>query len=167
MSKTTPSCVLWVMLILVVTQAAGRAADEQWQFGSTSSFSSGRYGTDTRTEVLHTPITARRLFDDGDVTFVFPFTCFWGNGGVTVVNGTPVRQQRLAKSAANASRGGRTTDSSGAARTADRSAAARTCGMGDIIVRGRYYLLDERGWAPTIAVRATTGGTTSESARTW
>ena len=23
-----------------------------------------------------------------------------------------------------------------------------TCGMGDIIVRGRYYVLDERGWLP-------------------
>ena len=36
----------------------------------------------------------------------------------------------------------------------DSSGAVRNCGMGDIVVRGRYYLLDERGWAPTIAVRA-------------
>jgi hypothetical protein len=26
--------------------------------------------------------------------------------------------------------------------------------MGDIVVRGRYYLLDERGWMPTVAIRA-------------
>ena len=145
MSKTTASWVVWAMLILAGTPAAGHAADGQWQFGSTPSFSSGKYGTDTRTEVLHTPITARRLFDDGDVTLVFPITCIWGNGGVTVVNGTPVRQQRLANSAANTQRGGRTAETTG---------AARNCGMGDIVVRGRYYLLDERGWTPTIAVRA-------------
>ena len=149
MSKTTPSYVLLVMLLLVVTPTAGRAADEQWQFGSAPSFSSGTYGTDTRTEVLYTPITARRLFDDGDLTLVFPVLCVWGNGGVTVVNGTPVRQQRLANSGANVSRGGRTT-----AAVADTSGAASQCGMGDIVVRGRYYLLDEHGWVPTIAVGA-------------
>ena len=144
MSKT-PSYAMWAMLIVVVTPAAARAEDHQWQFGSAPSFSSGKYGTDQRTEVLQTPMTARRLFDDGDVTVVFPFTCIWGNGGVTVINGTPVRQQRLANSGTNASRGGRIVDS---------SEAARNCGMGDIIVRGRYYLFDEHGWVPTIAVRA-------------
>ena len=156
MSKTTPSVVLWATLILVGTPGAGRAADGQWQFGSAPSFSSGKYGTDTRTEVFHTPITARRLFDDGDVTFVFPITCIWGNGGVTVVNGTPVRQQRLASSVANGSRG---------SGTADSSAAARNCGMGDIVVRGRYFLLDEQRWTPTIAVRAHVKAPTASAER--
>ena len=139
----TPSHVMWAMLILVAAPAASRGAD-QWQFGSAPSFSSGRYGTDTRTEVLHTPITARRLFDDGDLTFVFPFTCIWGDGGVTIVNGMPVRQQRLANLAGTASRGARTTAS---------PEPTRTCGMGDIIVRGRYYLVDQHDWVPTLAVR--------------
>ena len=26
--------------------------------------------------------------------------------------------------------------------------------MGDIVVRGRYYVVDERGWIPTVAIRA-------------
>jgi len=30
----------------------------------------------------------------------------------------------------------------------------RQCGLGDVVLRGRYYLLDERAWFPTIAVRA-------------
>ena len=29
-----------------------------------------------------------------------------------------------------------------------------TCGAGDVIVRGRYYVVDERGWVPTIAIRS-------------
>ena len=155
MLKTMPSYVMWTMLILIVTPAAGRAAEDQWQVGTAPSFSSGKYGTDTRTEVLYTPITARRLFDDGDVTFVFPFTCIRGNGGVTVVNGSPVRQQRIANSAASSARGGRTTDSTvaGRATVADNQTTSN-CGMGDIVVRGRYYLLDERGGMPTIAIRA-------------
>jgi hypothetical protein len=44
-------------------------------------------------------------------------------------------------------------------------AAARNCGMGDIIVRGRYYLVDERGWAPTIAVRAHVKAPTASAER--
>ena len=130
--------------MLLVMPDTGRAQDGQWQVGSAPSFSSGKYGAETRTEVLHTPITARRLFDNGDVTFVFPFTCIWGDGGVTVVNGSPVRQQRILNAVAGSSRGG---------RTAAVPESTRNCGMGDVVVRGRYYLLDERGWAPTLAIR--------------
>jgi hypothetical protein len=32
--------------------------------------------------------------------------------------------------------------------------AVTNCGLGDIVVRGRYYLVDERGWVPTVALRA-------------
>lgn len=133
--------------LLIATPGSAYAQDGRWQFGSAPSFSSGRYGTDTRTEVLHTPISARRLFDDGDVTFVVPFMCIWGDAGVTVVNGTPVRQQRIAAGTTSAVRAGRTAAPGGA------TIAARNCGLGDIVVRGRYYVLDEHGWAPTIAVR--------------
>ena len=95
MSKTISSHVLMALAIALVTPTASRA-DEQWQVGSAPSFSSGNYGTDTRTEVLQTPFTARRLFDRGDVSVVFPFTCIWGSGNVTLVNGVPVRSERLA-----------------------------------------------------------------------
>lgn len=152
MSKTTPSCVLWATLMLVAAPGAGHAADDQWQFGSAPSFSSGKYGTDVRTEVLHTPMTARRLFQDGDLTLVFPFTCIRGNGAVTVVNGSPVRQERIAHSGSSDA-GGRTTGSTGAGRATSANSDT-SCGLGDIVVRGRYYIFDERGWAPTIAVRA-------------
>ena len=62
MSKT-PRALLWVTLLLFPLNAY--AQGEQWQVGTTPSFSSGRYGTDTRTDVFYTPVTARRLFDDG------------------------------------------------------------------------------------------------------
>ncbi|HET9833304.1 MAG TPA: hypothetical protein VFP91_16395 [Vicinamibacterales bacterium] len=144
MSKTTSSFAMWAMLIVFVVPSLARAEDEQWQIGSAPSFSSGKYGTDTRTDVLQTPISARRLFSRGDATVVFPFTCIWGTGSVTVVNGIPVRQERLANVAATTTRTG----------TANVSpTGTRNCGMGDIIVRGRFYLVDEHGWLPTVAVR--------------
>ena len=145
----TPRALLWVTLLLFPLNAF--AQGEQWQVGTAPSFSSGRYGTDTRTDVFYTPITARRLFENGDLTFVVPFTCIRGNGGVIIVNGMPVRQERLDAAAGTGTRTG-TTD---ATRTAATGAQATTaCGLGDIIVRGRYYVLDERGWLPTIALRA-------------
>jgi hypothetical protein len=148
------------ILMLLGTAAVSRAQDRTWQFGSASSFSSGKYGTDTRTEVLHTPITARRVFDDGDVTFVFPFMCVWGDGGVTVINGSPVRQQRIANSAAG--RGGTSVRSSGTT-----AATARQCGISDIVVRGRYFLLDQdqSAWRPTIAIRGHVKAPTASAER--
>ena len=148
MSKT-PRALLWVTLLLFPLNAY--AQGEQWQVGTAPSFSSGRYGTDTRTDVFYTPFTARRLFDDGDLTFVIPMTCIRGNGGVIVVNGMPVRQERLDAAQTEMRTG--TTDTT---RTGATAAAVPTtaCGLGDIIVRGRYYVLDERAWYPTVALRA-------------
>ena len=37
--------------------------------------------------------------------------------------------------------------------------------MGDVIVRGRYYLLDERAWFPTIAVRGHVKAPTASAER--
>jgi hypothetical protein len=146
--RKTAHPLLWVILLLLPLDALAQGT--QWQVGTTPSFSSGRYGTATRTDVFHTPFTARRLFDNGDLAFVIPVTCIRGNGGIVIVNGMPVRQERI-DAATTTTRTG-TTDT---LRTTAPAAPARTdCGLGDIVVRGRYYAVDERGWLPTIAVRA-------------
>src|SRR5262245_9119114 len=161
-----PRLLFGTLLLLLLGPAPGMAQTDHWQIGTAPSFSSGKYGTDERTEVLHTPITARRLFKDGDLSFVFPITCIRGTGGVTVVNGTPVRTEQTR----TGSTGGRTTGSdttgrtgsAGTSRTTTDTAVSTgttpatpltTCGMGDVIVRGRYYLIDQRSWLPTIAIR--------------
>ncbi len=163
------------MLSLVAVPELGYA-DERWQLGMTPSVSSGKYGTDTRTDILYTPFTARRLFTDGDLSVVLPYTCIRGSGDVTVVDGTPVRTDLSRHSGGpgadgdhrtegpTGGRGDRagaspeSTDTTDALPTTNRSGAlaqnVNTCGMGDIIVRGRYYVVDERGWLPTVAIRA-------------
>lgn len=168
----TTSGVLLTMLMLGAASAEGQTADDQWQFGSAPSFSSGKYGTDTRTDVLYTPMSARRLFDAGDVTLVFPFTCVWGNA-VTVINGSPVRTETGRSNVAGSdlangrtrtdSRSNRSGTTSPAPRAnggtdlgSDTSAPAQEatgCGMGDIIVRGRYYILNENSILPDVAIR--------------
>jgi hypothetical protein len=145
MTKNAPRALLWITLLLFPLNAY--AQGEQWQVGTSPSFSSGRYGTDSRTEVFYTPVTARRLFDNGDLTVVIPLTCIRGTGGVVVVNGMPVRQQRLDAAG--------TRTGADATRTGVAAAQPATaCGLGDIVIRGRYYAVDERGWLPTIAIRA-------------
>jgi hypothetical protein len=171
-----------VMLCLV--PASARAQDD-WQIGTAPSFSSGRYGTDTSTEVLNTPITARRLFTDADLTLVFPFTCIWGDAGVTVVNGAPVRTERInaatdtTRTSTTTTRGVDTAPARGGTTTSttrtttdttvppatDIAPAISACGFGDIVVRGRYYVLDERGWLPTIAVRGHVKAPTADASR--
>lgn len=143
---------LW-MAALMAIPAVARAQTGQWQVGTASSFSTGRYETETPTSVIYTPTTARRLFADGDVTLVFPFTCIKGDAGVTVVSGSPVRTERGSGLSGDRTDRSDAGDGSTRAGTAD-AAPVSACGMGDIVVRGRYYLVDERAWIPTIAVRA-------------
>jgi hypothetical protein len=156
-----------VILLLLLVPASSQAQGEQWQVGSAPSFTSGTYGTDSRTDVFYTPFTARRLFTDGDLTLVFPITCLRGNGAVTIVDGTPMpadASRTSAKASGTTTRTVATNDSAartGASGTATTATVSDTagppstiCGSGDIGVRGRYYVLDEREWWPTVALRA-------------
>src|SRR5512134_2792321 len=97
---STTQSLTWAVVVLAATASAAHAQDGSWQIGSTPSFSTGRYGTDTRTEIVYTPLTARKLFSDADLTLVVPFLCITGDGVVTVVNGTPLRQEVRPRAAA-------------------------------------------------------------------
>src|SRR5574341_381379 len=58
-----------------------------WRVGGNAFFSSGKYGTDTRTNTLYVPLSLRRMFDNGDLTLVIPYVTVTSNCGVTVVSG--------------------------------------------------------------------------------
>jgi hypothetical protein len=157
-------------LLVAATPAIASAQSGEWQVGTAPSFSSGTYGTDGRTEVLHTPFTVRRHFDDGDLAVVFPITCIRGAGGVTVVSGSPVRTEPSGSRAGTGGTTGRTGTTAPARGSGDpvpvaAPAPVADCGLGDIVVRGRYYLVDERGWLPTIALRAHVKAPTANAQR--
>lgn len=148
MRNRVTAWIVGALALLLTTAAPARAQQGDWQIGTSPSFSTGRYGTDTRTEIFYTPITARRLFEAGDLTIVVPFLCITGNGGVTVVNGTPIRTDQPVRPAAGGTRGVTTPG-----RAPLPAAVTTECGIGDLVVRGRYYLVDEGRWTPTIALR--------------
>jgi Putative MetA-pathway of phenol degradation len=174
----------WCGLLVVAPGTAW--TQERWQVGWTPSLSSGRYGADASTEVLYTPLTARRLFDAGDVAVVVPMLCVWGGGGLVVVNGSPVVPDQTlrtrADAAASAGRASTTppTTRDGATTTTTRpstgsgsaaggapviSQPTRACGLGDLVIRGRYYLSDGTDRAPSVAVRAHVKAPTASTTR--
>jgi len=157
------------------------APDRNWQVSFTPSYSSGNFGTATTTNFYYAPLTIKRLFRDGDVSFVLPMVCLTSNGQVTQVGGQPVRIDDRSGSNSGPGGGGsgratgRATGSAvpvaapgpgsdGTPRTDDDgnpisplsgqllSQRSTNCGIGDLVFRGRYYVVEERDWIPLIAV---------------
>lgn len=64
--------------VLGLSAGASTAAGEQdspvasWQAGPSVFYSTGTYGTSTRTTTLYVPFTMRRLFEKGDLSLVIP-----------------------------------------------------------------------------------------------
>ena len=142
--------------------------DRNWQIGFTPSYSSGNFGTNTTSTFFYAPISIRRLFRDGDVTLVIPFVTATTDGRATLVGGNAVRVDDGGGSNPGPGGGGGGTPDDGGCSgkglsgsgknrvcgTTTRAAGQKvtTSGIGDIILRGRYYVVEEKDWIPLIAV---------------
>ena len=118
-------------------------APPTWQVAFTPNYSSGTYGTSTSTNIVYAPLSIQRLFKDGDLALVIPYLSVTGNGYVTLIGGVPNRT---------------TTSESVGPRVTEM-------GIGDIVVRGRYYAIDEQNWWPTIALTGRLKIPSADSAR--
>jgi hypothetical protein len=125
-------------------------AAPQWRVIATVNYSSGSYGTDSRTNILYAPMTVRRVFRDGDVSLTIPFLSISGTGAVRMVGGVPTRTSNAIAGPVGAlaavSRSGKGPGVSPLA------AATTDSGLGDMILRGRYYLIEESSVMPLVAV---------------
>ena len=140
-------------LVILMTSGPGGAADQNnnqternWQVGFSPSYLKGDYGTGSTTTITYLPVSVRRLFDNGDLTFIMPYLCVTGNGAVTILGGVPNRVSQSGNSGSGGSGG------KGKKPGNVEPVSSTDCGIGDLILRGRYYLVDEREWIPTIAV---------------
>lgn len=134
------------------------SSQQNWQIGFTPSYSSGNFGTDTTSQFVYAPLSIRKLFRDGDVSLVIPFVSVMSNGTATLVGGqpTPTLPQKCLK------RGGTEIDTdkpeclallnAGQGITAGQKVT--NSGLGDIILRGRYYVVEEKDYVPLIALTA-------------
>lgn len=133
-------------------------AERHWQIGLTPSFSSGNFGTDTTSSFVYAPVSIRRLFRDGDVTVVIPFVSVTSNGAATLVGGQPTPA-----AGGGCFRNGGTefrfdkpecVASLNAGQGVTTGQKETHSGLGDIILRGRYYIVEERDYVPLIALTA-------------
>lgn len=136
-------------------------AVKNWQIGFTPSYSSGNFGTNSTSTFVYAPWSIRRLFRDGDVTLVVPFVSASTDGRSTLIGGNPTQVDGDSNSGSG---GGGSSDSDCGdiedgeplCGTTTRSAGqkVRTAGLGDVILRGRYYAVEEKEFVPLIAFTA-------------
>jgi hypothetical protein len=139
--------VVFSLISVVMTASAGLVEDPHWQIGPSLYYSSGDYGTGSRTTMTALPISIRRLFADGDLTLVvMPYLSITSDCSVTLVGGTPNRTGGTCGTRPDPKNPGKSTKA--------RDTRTTQQGIGDTMLRGRYYVLDDHGLVPTLAVTA-------------
>lgn len=156
----TVTILVWGALLLLGSEPLGWAAvpeedaapkpAPQWRVSATVTYSSGSYGTDSRTNILYAPITIRRVFRDGDVSLTIPFLSISGTGAVRLVGGVPTRTSSV--SATPLSMSASLSGSGKGPGARPLSSSTTDSGFGDIILRGRYYLIEESDVSPLVAL---------------
>lgn len=121
-----------------------------WRVSGTVNYSSGSYGADSKTNIVYAPLTIRRIFRDGDVSLTIPFISISGTGAVRVVGGVPTRTGSVARATAAPAGGGARRGK--APGDSPLTSSTTDSGLGDIILRGRYYLIEESTILPLVAL---------------
>jgi Putative MetA-pathway of phenol degradation len=135
----------------------------QWRVSAAVNYSSGSYGTDSRTNILYAPMTVRRIFRDGDVSLTIPFVSISGTGATRLVGGVPTRTSSATSNfmGAGASGSGRGKGPG----ESPLSSSTTDSGLGDIILRGRYYLIEGSTLMPLVAITGRVKLPTADAAR--
>ncbi len=113
---------VWIGGVLIAPLSL-YAADEapRWQAGLAFSYLTGDYGEQDKTDIFYLSATAKRYVRKGDVTLTVPYVDI-SSPGVTFVGGDvePV------------------------------PGGGSGSGLGDIILKGRYYAAEQHGWVPFV-----------------
>ncbi len=100
------------------------AENYRWQYGASISYSTGDYGGEGDTKFLYVPVTVKRYWDKADLTLTVPYVSLSSESSATIIDGTLV--------------GGSGSD------------ATDGTGLGDLILKGRYYAVEQDGVLPFI-----------------
>lgn len=112
-----------------VLLAAAPARAETWQADFSLSYLHGTYGSEETTTMVSAPLTIKRFFPRGEASASLPFYSIKTRGAVVLVDGTP----------------------QGAA---DANGPETVSGFGDIVVKGKIYVVEERGNLPSVDLAA-------------
>lgn len=129
-----PAVVLGVVL-LVVSAGPAIAEDPRWSLSTSVNFSRGDYGTGEDTDFLYVPFTLGvRPIDRLTLSLTVPYVRQTTQTVVLTGGGVAVRNDKERKL---------TTDRPSVTRTED--------GLGDILLKGQYVLLQEQPIVPEIS----------------
>lgn len=117
-SKKAWSAIM-ALVCLVYSPAGSYAGGRDWKVSTSANFETGKYGTSSRTDTIYMPVTLKGYFLEGDLSVTVPYVSQTNGAGLVNVDGSVLQ--------INGSTGPATTSS----------------GLGDIILRGSYYLLTE------------------------
>ncbi|MGE5297346.1 MAG: transporter [Solirubrobacterales bacterium] len=121
------SLIVLVCTVGMLTTSPGAWAQEQeedspqWQYGLSLSYLTGDYGEDSNTDIIYTAATVKRYLQKGDITLTVPYVDISADG-VIFVDGTA--------EAVGTGEGG--------------------SGLGDVILKGRYYAIEQEGLMPFV-----------------
>lgn len=136
--------VLWSSLLLIVGPVvSARAEQPRFRLKVGVTYEEGDFGTADTTRTVFVPFTLQYLADRFDLGVTVPF--LYQETGPDVVGVEGVPEPIRADSSGPGGGGG---EDEGVATRVTRQAAA---GLGDIVVRGRYYLVDDRGPFPGVS----------------
>jgi hypothetical protein len=114
--------IVWVAgMLLAHNQSMFAEEKPTWQYGLSFSYLTGDYGTDENTDILYAAAGIKRYFEKGDFTATFPYLSI-PNDGVIFIDG-----------------GAEPVEGAGGGS-----------GLGDIILKGRYYAVEQNGPLPFI-----------------
>jgi Putative MetA-pathway of phenol degradation len=124
--------VVLLSCIMVWGSASPAAAQRKdWKISGSVTYERGDFGTGTETTTVYIPTVLKRYFDKGDVSLVVPYLHIEGSGAVVTVDGVPQRSKKEPKGT-----GASGTGSTTAATTVSNG------GIGDVLLKGSYYLLE-------------------------
>ena len=123
MRKIFPiALIVWIAGMLLGSPQSMRAQDKPtWQYGASFSYLNGDYGSDTRTDIYYAAAGIKRYFEKGDFTITLPYLNI-PNTGVIFIDGRPEPVP----------------------------GAGGGAGLGDIILKGRFYAVEQNGLLPFI-----------------
>jgi hypothetical protein len=122
---TTKKILLCVFTVLcALGPSEGRAEEKpearDWKVSVSVNYETGKYGTTSNTDTFYMPVTIKKYFPDmGDISLTIPYISQTGSSDVTNIDGT-VFQTKLTP-----------------------GAPVTNSGVGDLILRGSYYLFSE------------------------
>src|SRR6266508_3655231 len=116
---------IWAVIAAFLLPVRAGAEEEEerehFQLKLSPSYDEGGFGTSERTRAFVVPLTVRYLGEKFDVAATFSFVRIDSPGDVVILEGTPTATGRVA--------GARRVDS----------------GFGDIVLKGRYFLIEDPG----------------------